>query len=318
MLDWRSHIRTISTFSSRVRLDWRFHEDVRSIVRRSSRELETPWSVALQTRVCFFAGLTGRPGASSCVALPLRLPTLTSKLPAHSAHCLPTLCLAQHARHAHRHQALPRLASRSLTCRRSLRWQQCQGTVVHAGSHSSASWQRGPRAAANPRSAAPLSISTSLVLITARTSKRSEAILPPCSPPCTLPFKRPAPAHCCWCAWPSSISTAPPAPARPVCSCIRFFYLLPNCVLVLCDPDPAWLHRTNTGPVSNRCSALLLTTSLHVASATTTTTSSRCSCPLLLRSLTLPFGHLDSTQDHFQDDHSQPRADLGLQVLTFC
>jgi hypothetical protein len=32
-----------------------------------------------------------------------------------------------------------------------------------------------------------------------------------------------------------------------------------------------------------------------------------------------PFaGHLDSTQDHFQDDNSQPRADLGLQVLTFC
>lgn len=90
---------------------------------------------------------------------------------------------------------------------------------------------------------------------------------------CTPPCRRPAPAHGCWCACSSSISTASPPPGAPVYSCIRFVHLLPNlllCACLLCDPDPAWLSRP-TSPVYNRCSSYsstTTTTTLQVASAT--------------------------------------------------
>lgn len=187
--------------------------------RGSSRESRKRCSVAPQPSVCFCAGLTRlrRLFTSSRVALPLQLC---------SASKLSTLSKLTDT-HAH-----SRLASRGLTCRRSLTWQQRQAAVVQAGSQASASWHYPQEAAANPRSATPLSISTSREFITARTSKRSESNLPPRSPPCTRPPSRPAPAQCWQCAWPSSISTASPAPGVSLSFCIRFVYLLPNCVLV--------------------------------------------------------------------------------------
>lgn len=107
-------------------------EDLHVILRHSAR-------LHCSLHFAFFAGLTSKDDArgarshtSLCVALPLQLATPTMSEIHHHAHqtLTDTKQLAQ---------VLPRLAKRGLTCSRSLTWQHCQGMVVHAKSHSSAS-----------------------------------------------------------------------------------------------------------------------------------------------------------------------------------
>ena len=107
-------------------------EDLHVIWRHSAR-------LHCSLQFAFFAGLTSKDDArgarshtSLCVALPLQLATpTTSEIHQHAQQTLTdTSQLAQ---------VLPRLARRGLTCSRSVTWQNCQGTVVHDGSHSSAS-----------------------------------------------------------------------------------------------------------------------------------------------------------------------------------
>jgi hypothetical protein len=136
----------------------------------------------------------------------------------------------------HRHQkapqVLPRLARRGLTCSRSVTWQQCQGTVVHAESHL-----------AHPGRAlqqiAPLNIFTSLRLVTARAPKRSEATFPPRSPPARCLVRAPlqrmaAGAHA---PLPYQLHRRPQA--RPSASasvsstCCPTYYCVPVCSVIL-------------------------------------------------------------------------------------
>lgn len=127
---------------------------------------------------------------------------------------------------------LPRLARRGLTCSRSLTWQKCQGTVVHAESHL-----------AHPCRAlqqiAPLTIFTSLRLVTARAPKRSEATFLPCSPPAScllraplqrmaagarapLPYQLHRPPQAC-----------PSIPASVLSTCCPTYYCVLACSVIL-------------------------------------------------------------------------------------
>lgn len=84
------------------------------------------------------------------------------------------------------------------------------------------------------------------------------------------------------------ISTAMPPSVDLDSSCIRFVHLLPNCNLVFCDPDPAWLHRldhhrsslthrpnTNTTTIINTTNTST-TTIFNAASAAPSRCSVRC------------------------------------------
>ena len=165
---------------------------------------------------------------SSRIALPPQLATPT------------TSDIHQHADHAHQTltdtkqlaQVLPRLARRGLTCSRSVTWQQCQGTVVHAESHL-----------AHPgrvlQQIAPLNIFTSLRLVTARAPKRSEATFPPRSPPARCLVRAPLQRMAAGARTPLPYQlhrrpqARPSASASVLSTCCPTYYCVPVCSVIL-------------------------------------------------------------------------------------